>query len=157
MRKVGIYYAYWEDSWEADFFPYISKVKSLGFDQLEIQSAAVLHLSSDKRDALKNEADSHGIILSYGIGLTAEHDVSSLDENTRKKGVHFMKEMIKAVSSIGGTMISGTVHSYWPAVFPKGLTDKRPVWDASIKSMNELVDAGSQIDHGYIFINHEGL
>ena len=36
-------------------------------------------------------------------------------------------------------MISGTVHSYWPVVFPKGLTDKKPVWEQSIKSMNELV------------------
>lgn len=60
MRKVGIYYAYWEDSWEADFFPYISKVKELGFDQLEIQSAAVLHLSREKRDALKQEANASG-------------------------------------------------------------------------------------------------
>lgn len=139
MRKVGIYYAYWADSWEADFFPYIKKVKDLGFDQLEIQSAAVLRLSSKKRDALEKEANTHNITLSYGIGLTAEYDVSSLDENTRQKGVHFMQEMIRAVSSIGGTMISGTVHSYWPAVFPKGLTDKRPVWEQSIKSMKELV------------------
>ena len=139
MRKVGIYYAYWEDSWEADFFPYIAKVKGLGFDQLEIQSAAVLRLSPEKRDALKKEADAHNITLSYGIGLTAEYDVSSLDENTRQKGVHFMKDMIKAVSSMEGAMISGTVHSYWPAVFPKGLIDKRPVWEQSIKSMKELV------------------
>jgi D-psicose/D-tagatose/L-ribulose 3-epimerase len=139
MRKIGIYYAYWEDSWKADFFPYIAKVKNLGFNQLEIQSAAVLKLSQNKRDALKKEADAHNIILSYGIGLTADYDVSSLDNAIRKNGIIFMKDMIKAVSSIEGSMISGTVHSYWPAVFPEGLTDKRPVWDASIKSMRELV------------------
>jgi D-psicose/D-tagatose/L-ribulose 3-epimerase len=139
MRKIGIYYAYWEDSWEADFFPYIAKVKKLGFDQLEIQSGAILRLSQEKRDALKKEADNNDITLSYGIGLTADCDVSSLDENIRNNGLAFMKDMIKAVSSMKGSMISGTVHSYWPAVFPKGLTNKRPVWKQSIKSMREMI------------------
>ena len=34
--KYGIYYAYWEDKWEADYFKYIEKVAKLGFDFLEI-------------------------------------------------------------------------------------------------------------------------
>jgi D-psicose/D-tagatose/L-ribulose 3-epimerase len=74
-RKIGIYYAYWAEEWEADFLPYISKVKKLGFDQLEVQAAAVLNLSPEKREDLKKEADTHGIDLSYGIGLTADRDV----------------------------------------------------------------------------------
>ena len=139
MRKIGIYYAYWADSWEADFLPYISRVKNLGFDQLEIQAAAVTSLPEDKRQALKAEADANGITLSYGIGVTADYDLSSLDESVRKNGVGFMKDIIKAVASIDGRMIGGTVHSYWPAVPPEGLTDKRPVLEQSIKSMRELV------------------
>jgi D-psicose/D-tagatose/L-ribulose 3-epimerase len=143
-RKIGIYYAYWADSWDTDFFPYIAKVKKLGFDQLEIQAAAVLNLTIDKRRELKREADAHGIELSYGIGLTPDYDVSSLNEETRLRGVSFMKELIKAVSSIDGKMISGTVHSYWPAVPPEGVTDKKPVWDQSIKSMKELVKTAEE-------------
>ncbi len=45
-------------------------------------------------------------------------------------------------------MISGTVHSYWPAVFPEGLDDKRPVLEQSLKSMRELVKPAE--DHGII-------
>jgi len=145
-RKIGIYYAYWAEAWEADFLPYISKVKKLGFDQLEVQAAAVLNLSSEKRQELKKEADIQGIDLSYGIGLSADYDVSSLDETTRLRGVSFMKNMISAVSSIGGKMISGTVHSYWPAVPPEGLINKQPVWDQSIKSMIELVKVAEERD-----------
>ena len=26
MNKVGIYYAYWERKWDADFVPYVKKV-----------------------------------------------------------------------------------------------------------------------------------
>ena len=146
MRKIGIYYAYWAESWDADFLPYVSKIKKLGFDQLEVQAGAILNLSPEKRAELKKEADAHGIVLSYGIGLTPDRDVSSLDEATRLNGVSFMKDMIKAVSSIDGKMISGTVHSYWPAVPPEGLIDKRPVWDQSIKSMTELVKLAADCD-----------
>ncbi|MBF9018542.1 MULTISPECIES: sugar phosphate isomerase/epimerase [unclassified Oceanispirochaeta] len=145
-RKIGIYYAYWADSWDVDFFPYIKKVKILGFDQLEIQAAAVADLDIEKRRDLKREADEQDITLSYGIGLTADNDVSSLHEETRIKGVEFMKRVIKAVSSIDGKMISGTVHSYWPAVPPQGLTDKQAVWDQSIKSMKELVKVAEDHD-----------
>jgi len=145
-RKIGIYYAYWADSWDEDFFPYIRKVKKLGFDQLELQAASVARLSAAKRQELKNEADEQGITLSYGIGLASDYDVSSLDEETRLRGVNFMKVLIKSVSSIGGKMISGTVHSYWPAVPPEGLTDKQPVWDQSIKSMRELIKVAEDHD-----------
>lgn len=139
MRNIGIYYAYWADSWDENFFPYIKKVADLGFNQLEVQAASVTRITDDERAVLKDEADKYGIELSYGIGLTPDCDVSSLDEETRKKGVALMTDIIKAVSSMNGKMISGTVHSYWPAVPPEGMIDKRPVFDQSIKSMCELV------------------
>ena len=34
--KYGIYYAYWEQEWQADYLPYIEKAAKLGFDCLEI-------------------------------------------------------------------------------------------------------------------------
>ena len=34
--KYGIYYAYWEQEWKADYIRYIEKVAKLGFDILEI-------------------------------------------------------------------------------------------------------------------------
>ena len=143
-RNVGIYYAFWEEGWDADFLPYVSKVKKLGFDQLEVQAAAVLHMGEAKRQALKKEADAHGIELSYGIGLTADMNVSALDEETRQRGVAFMKDIIRAVGSIDGKMISGTVHSYWPATPPEGVTSKQPVWDQSIKSMREMLPVAEE-------------
>ena len=34
--KYGIYYAYWESEWAADYKYYVEKVARLGFDILEI-------------------------------------------------------------------------------------------------------------------------
>ena len=41
MNKIGIYYAYWTKNWDADFVPYIAKVKRLGFDILEVNAGTV--------------------------------------------------------------------------------------------------------------------
>ena len=41
--KHGIYYAYWEDMWGADYIPYIEKVAKLGFDSHQILSRDVLY------------------------------------------------------------------------------------------------------------------
>lgn len=137
MRNIGIYYAFWCEDWEADFFPFIKKVKDLGYTQLEINGGTIVNMSPEDRKKLKDEADFQGITLSYGIGLTADYDVSSLDENIRLNGVAFMSEMIRAVGSMGGGTIGGTVYSTWPRQLPKG--DKRIDYlNQSLKSMKIL-------------------
>jgi len=146
MRSVGIYYAYWTDHWDVNFLPFVHKVKSLGFDQLEINGGALVHLSTPQRQKLKEVAEDENILLSYGIGLTADHDVSSLDEGIRREGVGFMKKMIGAVGSMGGGMIGGTVHSYWPAVPPQDLDEKKRVFEASLKSMKEMVPMAEDLN-----------
>lgn len=137
-RPIGIFYAYWTHEWDVDFLPFIPKVKRLGFDMLELNGGTLARMESGKRKEIARAAEGEGIGLSYGIGLPADRDVSSLDEGIRTDGVAFMKTMIRAVEEMGGGLISGTVHSYWPATFPKGLDSKAPILAQSIKSMKEL-------------------
>ncbi|MDC7246551.1 MAG: sugar phosphate isomerase/epimerase [Sphaerochaetaceae bacterium] len=138
MRKVGIYYAFWTHEWDVDFLPFISKVPSLGFDQLELNGGTVVGLSPAERRDLKKAAEDENLILSYGIGLQKQYDVSSLETRVREKGLDFMKRMIDAVAEMGGGMIGGTVHSYWPAQMPASLESKQPIWEKSIESMRIL-------------------
>lgn len=143
MRKVGIYYAYWCEEWDADFFPYIKKVKELGYDQLEINGGTIAMMTEEERKRLSDEAKIQGITLSYGIGLTADHDVSSKDETIRKAGLDFMIRMIRAVGSMGGGTICGTVYSTWPRKLPKG-EHKQDYLDRSIASMKVLSNIAEQ-------------
>jgi D-psicose/D-tagatose/L-ribulose 3-epimerase len=138
MRNVGIYYAYWTHEWDVDFRPFIPRVKKLGFDQLELNGGTVADAGSSTRNELKTMADGEGIVLSYGIGLPKSKDTSALDETVRRTGVDYMKRMIDAVADMGGGMIGGTVHSYWPGTMPEGMEDKRPIREQSVKSMQEL-------------------
>lgn len=139
MRNIGIYYAYWTQEWDVDFIPYIKKVKNLGFDQLEINGGTIAVMTPDERAMLRGEAERERIALSYGIGLTPQNNVSSLDKNIRKTGVKFMKEMIKGVADMGGGCIGGTVHSFWPANDLENIDQKKLIRDQSLKSMREMI------------------
>ncbi|MDR2519260.1 MAG: sugar phosphate isomerase/epimerase [Spirochaetaceae bacterium] len=137
-RPVGIFYAYWTQEWDADFLPFVDKAKRLGFDLLELHAAVLSDRDRAYRLKVKKAADNAGILLSYGMGLAKAYDLSSTDEETRLRGVGFMKKIISAVGEMGGGPISGTVHSYWPGVLPEGAERKEPMLQQSLKSMREL-------------------
>ena len=44
MNKIGIYFAFWEKEWEADYCRYIEKAKKLGFDVLELAAGFAILL-----------------------------------------------------------------------------------------------------------------
>jgi D-psicose/D-tagatose/L-ribulose 3-epimerase len=138
MRRIGIFYAYWTREWDVDFMPFIEKVGKLGFEQLELNGGTVAIMTRDQRSRIRDAAAERGLTLSYGIGLTKDHDPSSLDESVRRDGVAFMRKMIAGVAEMGGGMIGGTVHSYWPAIPPRDLEEKAAVRAQSLKSMREL-------------------
>jgi D-psicose/D-tagatose/L-ribulose 3-epimerase len=144
-RPVGIYYAYWEHEWDVDFFPCIERVKRLGFDLVELHAGVLATRDRAYRIKIRDKAEKEGVLLSYGIGLDEQYDLSSPDEQVRLRGVEFMKKVILAIEEMGGGLIGGTVHSYWPAVFPKDATTKEPMLKQSIKSMKEL--APFAVDH----------
>jgi D-psicose/D-tagatose/L-ribulose 3-epimerase len=137
-RPVGIFYAYWVHEWDVDFLPFVEKAKQLGFELLELHAAILADKDSTYRLKIKEKAEKEGLALSYGMGLDKEYDLSSPDENVRLRGVAFMKKIIRAVHEMGGGLISGTVHSYWPAVFPRDMESKEPMLKQSLKSLREL-------------------
>ncbi|AEV30145.1 sugar phosphate isomerase/epimerase [Sphaerochaeta pleomorpha str. Grapes] len=138
MRTLGIYYGFWTHDWDVDFLPFVSKVKELGFDQLEVNGGTLVSWKEADRLTLVEEARKEGILLSYGLGMTAEHDVSSPCEEIRQNGIRFMKDMIKMVGRMGGGMIGGSTYCSWPKQLPKG-DSKKEYQDQSLKSMKELV------------------
>ncbi|MGP1507337.1 MAG: D-psicose 3-epimerase [Sphaerochaeta sp.] len=137
MRKIGIYYAFWTNDWDVDFIQFIPKVKKLGFDILEINGGTIVSWTEFARQNLVNQARSEGIELSYGLGNTIDHDVSSPDEKVRECGVRFMTEMIKSIGRMGGGVIQGSTYCAWPNKLPKG-ESKQHYIDQSLKSMKEL-------------------
>ena len=138
-NKIGIYYAYWTHNWDADFVPFVAKVKKLGFDILEVNSGTVANLTAAGRRRLKDVAADAGIELTSCIGLPRRFDPASPDRATRERGIAFLKKQAVALAATGIRDLGGIVYSYWPGSLPEGETDKRPYWDRSVRSLREAM------------------
>lgn len=149
MNKIGIYYAYWTRDWDADFVPFVSKVKRLGFDVLEVNAGTVANMSDEERKRLSQAAASEGIQMTGCIGLTACYDIASEDSDVRREGIEFLKRQAEALGSMGIKSLGGIIYSSWPGKLPVGSTDKRPYLDRSIASMKEAVKSAE--DFGVVF------
>jgi D-psicose/D-tagatose/L-ribulose 3-epimerase len=149
MNKVGIYFAYWAQNWDADFLYYIDKVASLGFDILEISTAYLVDFPKEKLDAIKNRANDKGIELTYCVGFSNDKDMASMDEQIRKNGIVCAKKTLDVIHSMGGKVFGGITYSSWPAVFNEGIVDKRPQLERSIESLKEVTKIAE--DYGIIY------
>jgi D-psicose/D-tagatose/L-ribulose 3-epimerase len=138
MNKIGIYYAYWTHNWDADFVPFVTKVKRLGFDILEVNSGTVTNMSNRERDRLKLAAERAGIELTYCIGLPGQYDIASPDASVRKAGVAFLKKNAEMLRYMGNKQLGGIIYGSWPGKLPGG-KDRRLYLDRSVRSMKEVM------------------
>lgn len=135
--KFGIYYAYWEKEWEADYKYYIEKVAKLGFDILEIAATPISHYSDKQINELKACAKANGIILTAGHGPSAEQNLSSADPEVRKNAKVFFTDLLKRLNKLDIHLIGGALYSYWPVDYSKTI-DKQGDWERSVESVREI-------------------
>lgn len=149
MNKVGIYFAYWTDSWKADFGYYVTKVASLGFDVLEIQPDALLAMPKTKLDEIKKAANDRGIELTYCIGFPQDKDLASKDASVRRAGIKYARKILDVIHYMDGRVFGGINYSAWPATLPDGVADKRPYLERSIESVKEVIKTAEDYDITY--------
>lgn len=112
--KYGIYYAYWEKAWDAPQLPYIKKVKSLGFDILEIGCGMLKHMSDSELIEFRRTAEGEGVCLTAGYGPSAEENLASPDESVRKNAIAFYTNLLRQLDLMDIRTIGGGLYSYWP-------------------------------------------
>ena len=83
--KYGIYYAYWEKEWAADYTQYVKKAEKLGFDILEIGASPLPDYSQEQIRLLRQCAKDSGVTLTAGYGPTFEHNIGSSGPAIREK------------------------------------------------------------------------
>lgn len=149
MNPVGIYYAFWEREWNADYFKYVKKVKKLGFDVLEIAAGALPDMTSAERLRLAAAAESEGIKLTYCIGLPVQYDVSSPDEAIRKNGVKYMSGLLDCINEMGGDTIGGIIYSCWPMQIRPDYDYKCRSREQSLRSLGELLKKAEEYGINY--------
>ena len=147
-NKVGIYYAFWEQEWAADYFKYVDKVSRLGFDVLELAAGGLESMSASARKDLARAAKDAGVELTYCIGLPAQYDLASPDASVCANGLEYVRKLLRMIGEMDGKILGGILYSCWPATqFPQG--DKRPWWDRSVASVREI--ARTAADEGVTY------
>lgn len=135
--KIGIYYAYWENEWRADYLKYIPKVKKLGFDVLEIACTPIPEMSRRELDELRRCAADNGIILTAGHGPSAGQNLASEDEGTVRSAIDFYTDLLQRLDILGIRTIGGGIYSYWPVDYSQPI-DKAGDWARSVANVRKV-------------------
>ncbi len=135
--KYGIYYAYWEDQWAADYIPYIEKVARLGFDFLEIACTPINTWSEAQLRDIRQAARDNGIFLTAGHGPSKEQNLASADPAVRQNAKGFFTELLKRLEKLDIHSIGGGIYSYWPVDYSQPI-DKAGDWARAVESVREI-------------------
>jgi D-psicose/D-tagatose/L-ribulose 3-epimerase len=146
--KYGIYFAYWEKSWDADYIKYIAKVKRLGFDILEISCATLKKASRKDLITLKNTANEYGVELTAGYGPAASENLASSDAVVVKNAIAFYTDILKKLEILDIHIIGGGIYSYWPVDYSKAI-DKIGDRERSIKNVRTVAKIAGDLGIDY--------
>ena len=135
--KYGIYYAYWEKEWAADYTQYVKKAEKLGFDILEIGASPLPDYSQEQIRLLRQCAKNSGVTLTAGYGPTFEHNMGSSDPAIREKASEWFKRLFEVMGQLEISKIGGALYSYWPVDFSKPV-HKEDDWKYSVEGMKKL-------------------
>jgi D-psicose/D-tagatose/L-ribulose 3-epimerase len=141
----GIYYAYWEKEWKADFIGYCKKAADLGFDILEVSAGGLAELNDGQLEKLRETAGSNNITLTACIGLPQEYDLASDDGSVRKNGLEYMNKIFTAMDKAGIKKLGGIVYACWPYDYKRPF-DKARARANSIESVKAAADSAAK--HG---------
>lgn len=149
MNKIGVHFGYFNRDWNTDFIKRIEQVKKIGLDILEVAPAPLLALTKFQRDEIAAAAKANDIELTFSVGLSANQDLASEDEEIRKNGIKFTTDTFQIMSEMGGKTYSGVDIAAWNKIFMEGITDKSATWERSISAVKEIMKVAE--DKGITF------
>ena len=134
--KFGVNTQIWVAPFQQTDIGLIDKVAKMGFEVIELGffSAEPPFSVDDVRQRLKDTGLTAGI-CSF---LSADRDITSTDPEARRRGIEFMKAMIRTLAKLGGEIFSGPIYA---ELFRKRYLqpDQRaPEWERGVNSMREI-------------------
>ena len=137
MNRIGIYYAYWEDRWQADYNHYIRKIADLGLDVLEIACTPLPAMPYDQLARLRDEAADSGVVLTAGHGPSAAQNLASPDPAVQADAIAYYTDLLKRLSFMKIHTIGGGIYSYWPVDYTLPI-DKAGDWARSVANVRRV-------------------
>ena len=134
--RFGIYFAYWESEWKADYKAYIEKAARLGFDVMELSYAPMPEFSQAYMRELRACAPGQRHRADGGLRPRGQPKFVLSGPPNRQKRQGLLSEMLKRLELMGIRSIGGGLYSYWPVDFSQPV-DKARDWAAGVKNVRE--------------------
>lgn len=141
--RHGIYYAYWEKEWGADYLYYVEKVAKLGFDILELGAKPLPDYSEKDIAELRACAEANGIELTAGYGPAADQNIGSSDPAIRENALRWFTRLFQVMDKLNIRLLGGALYSYWPVDYSKPV-DKAGDWARSVEGMKKMGAAAAE-------------
>ena len=106
MVKYGVHLFLWTERFDNSTLHLIEKAKKLGFDGVEIPLMELEYIDVEKT---RSELKKHDIEFLGSLGLPKDKDITSDDEETRRRGIEFMKKCVDVVAQLDGDAINGVI------------------------------------------------
>ncbi|MFA7672472.1 MAG: sugar phosphate isomerase/epimerase family protein [Clostridia bacterium] len=143
--KFGIYYAYWEKHWGADYRRYIEKAAKIGFDILEISCASLPSMSDTEISELRNAKERNGITLTAGYGPKASQNIASSDIRIVDSALAFWEKVFKVLYRLDVHITGGGLYCYWPVDYTKPV-DKEGDLERSMIGTRKMAEIAGEYD-----------
>ncbi|MFC1736394.1 sugar phosphate isomerase/epimerase family protein [Candidatus Hydrogenedentota bacterium] len=141
MAKIGVNTFLWTSTWENGIAEILGKARHMGFDCVQIPL-----LSLDILDAgeLARTAKEVGLECYISAGLRDSTDVTSDEEETRRRGVEYLKGCVRFAHEVGAPFLSGSFHSVFGKKAYRPVTDIE--WRNSAESLKEVALEAQEFD-----------
>ena len=130
--KLGIHAYEWCSTWSNDTLNIIDTVRGLGLDFIEIP---LMRLDLFDPKAVKERLDGFEATTS-NVLLSDDVDITSFNEASRKNGVKYLKECVKATADAGAKSFSGVIYSKYMKE-AAGMPSLQE-WEFSAQSLKEV-------------------
>lgn len=131
--KIGIHLSVFTENWNDDVLPFVSLVKEIGYDSVEIPLMDPYNIDVAK---VKEVLSRNELLVTCGTGLGEQTDITSLNEEIRRNGINHVKKCIDICAELGSKTLNGVVHSPWGLLVPREEYKNQRV--KGIESLNEL-------------------
>ncbi len=131
--KYGIQQLLFVENFREKEIPILDKVRGMGFEGLEF---VLFDPDSFPVEAVRRHALSIGLRLNTAIGLSAEHNLISPDQATRRRGIEFMKRLVKMSQQIGAENLTGVNYAGWGYLTGRSRTQQE--WDWGVQAYREI-------------------
>jgi D-psicose/D-tagatose/L-ribulose 3-epimerase len=138
MVKWGVHSLLWTDQFDHEPERIARKARAFGFDGVEI-FVSPAEVESFDRNRVRRALNMEGLECIGCVALDPSTDVSSSDENTRRRGVEHLEKAAELFSELGANLVSGITYGVWGKLTGKSRTEEE--WDCSVRSLREACRA----------------